>query len=161
LIGDSRIRSKEQYKICYEIGVELARHNSILICGGRGGIMEAACKGIYDEGGISVGILPQNSDDPDINPYLSIKIPTNLSWARNSIIPLASDALIACGGEFGTLSEISYSWLYKKIIVFIVGIGGWSQRIGKNPDSFGIPADIPFYTASSGCEAVNIILNNI
>jgi uncharacterized protein (TIGR00725 family) len=131
IIGDSQIQSKEQYHLSYEIGKIIAEKNAILLCGGRGGVMEAACKGVYDEGGISVGILPHDLNDPEINEYLTIRIPTLLHWARNVIVPLASDGIIACGGKAGTLSEIAYSWMYKKPLVCITSISGWSKEIGE------------------------------
>ncbi|MHA1331590.1 MAG: TIGR00725 family protein [Candidatus Hodarchaeales archaeon] len=161
IIGDSRIRSKKQYEISYQIGAEIARRNIILLCGGRGGVMEAACKGAFDNDGITVGILPLDIKDPEINPYLTIRIPTMLSWTRNTIIPLASDAIIACGGSSGTLSEISFTWLYNKPLICIEGVGGLSQEMinmKKQDSQVFIPNCIP---ASDGADAVVKALNLI
>ncbi|MHA1974637.1 MAG: TIGR00725 family protein [Candidatus Hodarchaeales archaeon] len=159
IIGDSKIRSQKQYDISYEIGAEIARHNVILLCGGRGGVMEAACKGSFDNNGITVGILPFDLKDPEINPYLTVQIPTMLSWTRNTIIPLASDAIIVCGGSSGTLSEISFTWLYKKPLICIEGIGGWSQELVnmRKQDSQDLIPE--FVIASNGTDAVLKALN--
>ncbi|MHA2239935.1 MAG: SLOG cluster 4 domain-containing protein [Candidatus Hodarchaeales archaeon] len=99
VIGDSEIRSKYQFEIAFEIGKEIANANAILICGGRGGVMSAAAKGAWESNGITVGILPMISNDLEVSPYLTVRIPTNLHWGRNPIIPLASDGVIACGGN--------------------------------------------------------------
>jgi uncharacterized protein (TIGR00725 family) len=132
VIGDSHIRSEEQYKLAYEIGHEIARVQAILVCGGRGGVMEAACKGAFENKGITVGILPTDAlIDPEVNPYLTIRIPTFLHWTRNSLVPLASDGVIAVGGQAGTLTELAYSWISQKPLVCITSITGWSKEIGE------------------------------
>ena len=84
IIGDSQIRSDLQYKIAYEIGQEIAHSGSILICGGRGGVMLAATKGAYDAKGISIGILPAGVEDEELSPYLIIiiKITKNVKLNR-------------------------------------------------------------------------------
>lgn len=158
LIGDSVIQSKKQYDICMEIGEEIARNNQILICGGRGGVMEAASKGVFQEKGISIGILPTDLTDSEINPYLSVRIPTMLGWSRNAIIPLASDVLIVCGGAMGTLSEISFTWLYNKPMICIMGVGGWSQEIGSNLNFYKAKTNSIIRITNSGKEAVKLAL---
>ena len=157
VIGDSQIRSEKQYKISYEIGRELARINAILICGGRGGVMEACCKGIFEEGGISVGILPRDLRDPSVNSYLTVRIPTLLNWARNAIIPLASDGIIACGGGVGTLSEISFTGMYSKPLVCITSVPGWSREIGERGFLNDREATLKIITAETGKQAVQKI----
>jgi uncharacterized protein (TIGR00725 family) len=94
----------------------LAKAGAILICGGRGGVMEAAARGAADEGGLTVGILASGNVD-DANPYIRIPIATGMSEARNFIIVRSADAVIAIGGEWGTLSEIA---LARKIDVPVV-----------------------------------------
>ncbi|MDD2900932.1 MAG: TIGR00725 family protein [Syntrophales bacterium] len=87
-----------------EVGREVARRGAVLLCGGLGGVMAAAAQGAQEEGGVSLGILP----DPDrsrANPYLTYSIPTNLGHARNVLIAHAADALIALDGSHGTISE--------------------------------------------------------
>ncbi|MFX0087445.1 MAG: TIGR00725 family protein [Candidatus Hodarchaeota archaeon] len=162
VIGDSNIRSKHQYEICYEVGKEIARANAILICGGRGGVMEAAAKGVYDSGGISVGILPTDENDPTVNKYITIKIPTFLHWSRNSLVPLAADGVIACGGRAGTLSELAYACIYGKPLVCMTSIPGWSCEIGERGiiDDTGVASN-KIITAKTGKEAVKKLLNRI
>ncbi|MHA2167329.1 MAG: TIGR00725 family protein [Candidatus Hodarchaeales archaeon] len=159
VIGDSEIRSKYQFEIAFEIGKEIANANAILICGGRGGVMSAAAKGAWESNGITVGILPMISNDLEVSPYLTVRIPTNLHWGRNPIIPLASDGVIACGGNTGTLSELAYTELFKKPVVCITSIPGWSQEIGLR-GSLSIPPNAnKILTAESGKEAVEKILS--
>lgn len=161
VIGDSQIRSKTQYKISYEIGKEIALAQAILICGGRGGVMEASCKGVYDTGGISVGILPTNESDLEVNEYLTVRISTLLNMARNAIVPLASDGLIACGGGAGTLSEITFAWIYQKPIVCISTISGWSKEIGERGSIDHRNLSMQILTAKTGKEAVKKVTNAI
>jgi uncharacterized protein (TIGR00725 family) len=87
-----------------EVGREVARRGAVLLCGGLGGVMAAAAQGAKEEGGVSIGLLP----DPDrrrANPDLTYSIPTNLGHARNIVIAHAADALIAVDGSLGTISE--------------------------------------------------------
>ncbi|MFW9853983.1 MAG: TIGR00725 family protein [Candidatus Thorarchaeota archaeon] len=161
IIGDSQIRSERQYEIAYEIGQEIARANAILVCGGRGGVMEAACKGAFENNGITVGILPTDvMIDPEVNPYLTIRIPTFLHWTRNSLVPLASDGVIAVGGQAGTLTEIAYSWINHKPMVCITSINGWSREIGER-GYIDEREGRKIMTAETGMAAVQQILSAI
>lgn len=102
--------------LAFEVGRELARRGAIVVCGGLGGVMEAAAQGVQEAGGVSIGILP----DPDrsrANPYLTYAIPTNLGHARNLIIVHAADALIAVGGSYGTISEAAIALKMGKRVV--------------------------------------------
>jgi hypothetical protein len=82
----------------------IAGNGSVLVCGGLGGVMEAACRGAQEAGGTTVGILPGTEEG---NPYLDIIIRTGLGHARNVLVVLSADAVIALGGSYGTLSEIA------------------------------------------------------
>jgi len=95
------------YQLAYEVGKSIAERGAVLLCGGRSGVMEAACQGASDAGGLTIGILP-GSDKSDANPYVQIALPTGIGVARNAIIARACDAAIAIGGNYGTLSEIAY-----------------------------------------------------
>ena len=106
-------------KIAEEAGRLIAKSGAVLICGGRGGVMEVACKGAKDEGGMTVGIVPDMSPG---NPYLGAVIKSNLGIARNALVVGSSDAVIAIGGAYGTLSEIGMA-LKMEIPVF--GIDTW------------------------------------
>jgi uncharacterized protein (TIGR00725 family) len=109
--------SEEIANLAEEVGREIATSGSILVCGGLGGVMEAAALGAKEKGGITVGILP-GTDKSESNKYIDIKIVTAMSHARNAIIARTADALIAVGGEYGTLSEIALGLKSgKKVIV--------------------------------------------
>ena len=105
VIGASRA-SSDQLATAEAVGRELALHGAVLVCGGRGGVMEAACAGARGEGGLTIGLLP-GSDRSEANPHVVAAIATGLGELRNGLIVRASDALIAVGGESGTLSEIA------------------------------------------------------
>jgi uncharacterized protein (TIGR00725 family) len=90
------------------VGRLIAEQGAVLLCGGMGGVMEAACRGAQSVGGVTVGILPTASRQ-DANPFVEIAIPTNMGVARNAIIIQAADAAIAVGGSYGTLSEMAYA----------------------------------------------------
>jgi len=112
------------YKIAEEVGRLIAQQGWILVCGGRTGVMEAACKGAKRGGGLTVGILP-SSNGRDANKYVDVKIPTGLGYARNILVVRASDAVIAISGEYGTLSEIAFAFNEEKPIV---GIDTWEIK---------------------------------
>src|SRR5678815_5953770 len=104
-----------------EVGRLLARSGAVVVCGGLGGVMEAACRGAKSEGGTTVGILP-GTDRSDANPWVDVAIPTGLGEARNALVVRAADVLIAVGGEYGTLSEIALALKTGKPVV---GIDTW------------------------------------
>ena len=108
--------------LSFRVGEEIAKRNCILVCGGHGGVMEAACHGAWDAGGLTVGILPGSTDEHS-NPYVKIAIPTGIGLARNSIIAQTAWAVIAIDGEFGTLSELAYCKIYNTPVV---GIRTWN-----------------------------------
>ena len=131
--------SLEEAKAAEAVGREIARRGAILICGGLGGVMEAACRGAACEGGITIGVLP--SDNPHTaNPYVKIPIVTGMGHARNVIIAKSAQAVIAIGGKYGTLSEIAFA-LQRGIPV--VGINTWSLSLNKQQDDSIISAQDP------------------
>ena len=95
----------------YCVGRVLAENRATLICGGRGGVMEAACRGAKEAGGHTVGLLP---DDRDGNPYVCTAIRTGMGHARNVIIIQSADSVVAVGGREGTLSEIAIALKIQK-----------------------------------------------
>jgi uncharacterized protein (TIGR00725 family) len=105
-----------------ELGRLVALHGWTLICGGRGGVMEAACKGALEAGGKTIGILP-DSTGAKANPYLTHVIKTGMAEARNVIIVHSSDVLVAVDGKYGTLSEIALAIARKKRVL---GIETWN-----------------------------------
>lgn len=124
--------SKEIATLAEAVGAELARRSMVLICGGYGGVMEAACRGAKRTGGLTVGILP-GTDPGEANPYVDIPIATGLGQARNLVIVTASAALIAIDGEYGTLSELGFAL---KLGKRVVGLAAWEipgVLIAKDP----------------------------
>jgi uncharacterized protein (TIGR00725 family) len=113
--------SQEEERLAEAVGRELAERGAIVVCGGLGGVMAAACRGAEAAGGISVGILPGN-DRSAANRWATIAIPTGLGELRNGLVVRAADALIAVGGGHGTLSEVA---LALKTGVTVIGLGSW------------------------------------
>ncbi len=120
VIGAARA-SEEECRRAVKVGELIARAGAVLICGGLEGVMEAASLGAKRAGGRRVGIIP-GYEKRDANPYVDIVIATGMGHARNAIVAASSDALIAIGGEMGTLSEIAFALkLGKKV----VGLETW------------------------------------
>ncbi len=94
-----------QRELAREVGRRLAEAGAVVLCGGLGGVMEAAAEGAASARGTVVGILP-GADRTAANPHLSLAIATGLGEARNAVLTAAADAVIAVGGGWGTLSEI-------------------------------------------------------
>ena len=131
--------SKEEARLAEVVGRELARQGAVLVCGGLGGVMEAACKGASSEGGITIGILPGDNRH-QANPHVQIPIVTGIGYARNIAVVKSAQAVIAVGGSYGTLSEISHA-LQSGIPV--IGLNTWSlSKNGQQDDSI-IPAENP------------------
>ena len=131
------------------VGEEIARHGAVLICGGRGGVMEAACRGARSAGGTTVGILP-GTDRSQANPYVDVPIVTDLGEARNALVVRSVDAVIAVSGGYGTLSEIA---LALKMGRPVVGLETWDLY---SPGPAGRGLDV--VRASSPAEAVEIAI---
>jgi len=107
----------------YRIGQLLAEQHAVLVCGGLGGVMEAAARGCSEAGGEVIGILP-GADAAQANPYVSLPIVTNLGHARNVVIAHTAQALIAVEGEYGTLSEMAIGLKLGKPVI---QLDSWSQ----------------------------------
>src|ERR687893_679841 len=108
------------------VGRLVAQRGAALVCGGLGGVMEAACRGARAEGGVTIGILP-GLDRSAANPHVQVAIATGLGEARNALVVRAADCLIAVGGAYGTLSEIA---LALKAGKRVVGLNSWEiERI--------------------------------
>jgi uncharacterized protein (TIGR00725 family) len=124
-----------------EVGRRLAEAGAVLVCGGRGGVMEAACRGAKKSGGLTVGILP-GVDRSEANAFLDLALPTGLGEARNVLVVRAADAVIAIAGEFGTLSEIAFAL---KIGKPVIGLSTWQLARSGMPveaiDAASDPAD--------------------
>ncbi len=108
------------------VGREIAARGATLVCGGRGGVMEAAAAGALEAGGHTIGILPGYAR-ADANPHIEFAIATGMGEARNAIVVASSDALIALAGEAGTLSEIA---LALKLGRPVVALEAWPEIAG-------------------------------
>jgi uncharacterized protein (TIGR00725 family) len=108
--------------IAEAVGREIAQRGAVLICGGRGGVMEAACRGAKSAGGVTIGVLP-GSTRHEANQYVDYAVATDMGQARNVVIVLSSDAIVAVSGGYGTLSEIATAL---KMSIPVVGIGTWA-----------------------------------
>ena len=114
-------------KIAYEVGSEVAKSDSVLITGGLGGVMRAACHGAQDAGGITVGIIPQD-DSSLANEFCDIVIPSGMGLTRDFLNALSADGVIVIGGGSGTLSEICAAYMHKKPIVTLKNSGGIASK---------------------------------
>lgn len=127
VIGESVISNPAHAALAEEVGRLVAAAGCALICGGLGGVMEAAARGAREAGGLTIGILP-GSERADANPYVEVAIATGLGQIRNLILVLSSDALIAIGGGYGTLSEIGHALRAGKPVI---GLRTWEASRGS------------------------------
>lgn len=134
-------------QLAYQVGRLIADAEAILLCGGLGGVMTAACAGASAAGGLTVGILPGATGEA-ANPHVMLAIATGMGHARNVIIVQTADAVIAIGGEYGTLSEIAIA---RKAGKAVIGLESW--HLGNEAD--GQPRLLPARTPE---EAVALAL---
>jgi uncharacterized protein (TIGR00725 family) len=130
--------SEEEDRLAEEVGRRLAEAGAVVLCGGLGGVMDAAARGAAQAGGTAVGILP-GEDRLGASEHLSVAIPTGIGEARNAIIVRAADVVIAIGGEWGTLSEIA---LARKMGKPVVALRSWELGArGEGITQAHTPAD--------------------
>lgn len=140
--------SAEEARLAEEVGKDLGRRGAILVCGGLGGVMEAACRGASSAGGITIGILPGDIPE-EANPYVQIPVVTGMGYARNVAVVKSAAAVIAIGGSYGTLSEIAHA-LQSKIPV--IGLNTWSLSRNDIADNSIIVADSPAGAVATALE---------
>ena len=150
VIGGRSVGPKED-AVAQSVGREIARRGAVLLCGGLGGVMEAACRGAKDVGGLTVGILPSSSHD-DANPYVDVALPTGIGYTRNFLVASAAHGVVAVGGSIGTLSEMSFA-LVKGLPV--ATIGSWKL------DSSRLPGDSLLFEAATAADAVDYVFRNL
>jgi uncharacterized protein (TIGR00725 family) len=131
------------------LGRRLAEAGAVVVCGGGGGVMEGVCRGAQAAGGITVGLLP-GLDRGEGNPHLTVSVPTGLGQGRNLLLVRSSDALVAVGGGFGTLSEIG---LALRTGTPVVGLATWSLHLDARPVEAFPVADGPDTAARLAIEA--------
>jgi uncharacterized protein (TIGR00725 family) len=121
------------------VGRGIAEAGAVLVCGGLSGVMEAASKGASEAGGAVLGVLPTLSRS-DANPYVTHAIATGIGEARNLAVVASGDAVIAVGGEWGTLSEIAYA---RKLRRPVVALRSWSLRNRAGTDLGIVEVETP------------------
>jgi uncharacterized protein (TIGR00725 family) len=140
----------DEYQIAMDVGRGIAESGHALVCGGRGGVMEAAARGAQSAGGVTIGILPEY-DAAIANEFIDYPIPTGLGHARNVLVVASGEAVIAIGGGFGTLSEIG---LALKMGKRVVHIGSWDldpERMARYSDP-----SASYLQATSASDAVQL-----
>jgi uncharacterized protein (TIGR00725 family) len=159
VIGYNKDRcTDEARRIAYEIGKEIACAGAILVCGGLGGVMESACKGAKENGGTTVGIIPQE-EFSYANEFCDIVICTGIGYARDFVVGSPADGIIAVGGGVGTLIEMGVGYMTNKTIVAIAGSGGVADIYGgKYLDERN---RVPIIVAKDAKAAVQAILDAV
>ena len=138
VIGDGNPTEKISL-LAEEVGELLAKKGIIIVCGGLEGVMESVCRGAKKYGGTTIGIIP-GSKASDANKWADIPICTGMAHARNVIIATTGDAIIAIGGKYGTLSEISHALSINKPVI---GLNTWNLSQIKNINPSIIKAKNP------------------
>jgi uncharacterized protein (TIGR00725 family) len=123
VIGSGRCgEESEAWTLAEKVGRRLAEAGVTVVCGGRGGVMEAAARGAASAGGTVLGILPWVSIE-DANPYCTQVAATGIGQARNLAVVASGEAAIAISGEWGTLSEIAHA---RNLGRTVVALHSWS-----------------------------------
>ena len=146
MVGPSE-GSPAELEAAEDVGRGLAEGGAVVVCGGLGGAMEAACRGARAAGGTTLGILP-GTDRRDANAYVDVAVATGLAEGRNALVVRTADAVVAVGGAYGTLSEIA---LALRAGLAVVGLDTWElARRGARDDGIAV--------ASTPAEAVRLAL---
>lgn len=149
VIGESRFSDPAHEAMAEEVGRGLARSGYAVVCGGLSGVMEAACRGAQAGGGLTIALLP--GDDPsEANPHVDVAIPTGMGQARNPLIVLASRVVVAIGGGYGTLAEISHALRLGRTVI---GLRTWRAAVE------GLEA--PIRHAATAMEAVRLVVQEL
>ena len=117
VIGGECASGGSAQRLAAGVGAELARRGVTVVCGGGLGVMEAACHGARENGGHTIGILPGNAAESPPNACIEFPVYTGLGAARNLVVVLSGEAVIAIDGSYGTLSEIAFALIYDKPLV--------------------------------------------
>jgi len=149
VIGSSTA-TPEEAALAEDVGRRVVEAGFGVVCGGRGGVMEAACRGAQMAGGVTVGVLPGESPEEG-NSYLSIALPTGMGEARNVVVVRAGEAVIAVGGGLGTLSEIAHALRLGRRVV---ALASWEASL---PDG----TRLPVRRAATAAEAVTAALEGM
>ena len=120
--GSDKDLSDEVLLLAEQVGRTVAAHHALLLTGGKGGIMRAACKGAKENGGTTIGILPYSREEA--NEYVDIALPTQMGYARNRLVVSMADAVIVIAGRWGTLNEITEALMQQVPLVLLKGSKG-------------------------------------
>ncbi len=143
--------SAEVARLAEEVGHELARRGCTVVCGGGSGVMEAVCRGARAEGGHTIGILPgHNAVESPPNDHVEFPIFTGLGFARNSMVALSGQAVIAIDGAYGTLTEIAYALIHE---VPVIGLDTWDFSYHGHDADRILRADDPVDAAEKAVAA--------
>ncbi|GAB3828159.1 TIGR00725 family protein [Dactylosporangium cerinum] len=139
----------EQERVAERVGVLLAEAGAVLVSGGRGGVMLASCRGAYERGGVTVGLLP-GMNRAEGNPFLTVALPTGMGELRNGLVARTADGLIAVGGGWGTLSEIGFAM---RLARPLAAVGSWTVA--------GPEAGPSYPTVETAEAAVSLVLRQL
>lgn len=147
------------YSLAYEIGKLIADKNAILICGGKGGIMEQACRGAKENKGITVGVIAGNQRNKS-NKYVDVEVVTGVvNSSEDAIIVSMSDGIVAIGGGSGTLQEIALAYRNNKPVIAIKGINGWADKLAdKYLDERKI---VKIYSSRNAQQAIDLLFKRV
>ncbi len=140
--------SAEELEAAEEVGRLIAEGGAVLVCGGLGGAMEAACRGAQSAGGLTLGILP-GRDRHEANPYVEVAVPTGIGDARNALVVRSADAVVAVGGAYGTLCEMAFAL---KAGTPVVGLHTWELARRGEADTGVLQAGSPAEAARTALD---------
>ena len=132
VIGGGRIGS-DVAETAAAVGKLLGQRGHTVVCGGLGGVMEAACRGAKEAGGKTIGVLP-GENPAEANEYVDVAVATGLGHARNALVVMNGDAVVAIDGSGGTLSEVGFSFVYEKPIAGLETHDGEGVEAGATPE---------------------------
>jgi hypothetical protein len=122
--------SDEVLSVAERVGEAVAARNLVLLTGGKGGVMRAACKGAKNNGGTTIGIVPFSKDEA--NEFVDIILTSNMGYGRNRLVVSMADAVIAIAGRWGTLNEISEALMQQKPLVLVKGSDGVVDKLVRD-----------------------------
>ena len=159
MIGyDDQLCTEVARNSAFELGREIAKAGAVLVCGGLGGVMEAACRGAKEEDGFTVGIIPSD-DSSQANKHCDVVIVTGAGFVRDFFVVYSADAVIVVGGGSGTLTELSAAYQKSKPLISVTGTGGVADKFaGQYIDE---RRNVRVLAASSPSDAVRKALNEI
>jgi uncharacterized protein (TIGR00725 family) len=143
------LATEAELQLAAGVGRLIAEAGAVLVCGGLGGVMDAAAQACEEAGGMSIGVLP-GDDRLAASRHLTMAVATGMGEARNAIVARTADVLVAVGGEYGTLSEIAFALKMGKPVV---GLSTWDLAREELGD--------PIVRAETPVEAVTKALNLI